>query len=553
MSAPVIDIVSAMTDEALFEPWFRGPTWAGWRSILKAAYALPMTDVEIEFFRSVADRDPPKKRVREFWIIAGRRAGKDSVASMIAAHSAALFGQSDRLRPGERAVVACIAYDKDQARIVHDYTKSYFDQVELLKGLVQKGDRAADFELANLVDVKVLTNNFRAVRGRPILCAIFDEIAFWRDEKSATPDQETYKAIKPGLVSLMPSSMIVAISSPYRKAGLLYTKFKKHFGRNDDDVLVIKAPTRALNPTIPQEVVDEAMAEDPSAARSEWLAEFRDDLEDFVSQEVVDACVVQGRHELPPMHSVSYSGFCDPSGGSSDSMTLAIAHREGERAVLDAIREVRPPFSPEAVVAEFAALLKTYRIKTVVGDRYAGLWPTERFDAHGIRYDQSAKPKSDLYRDLLPILNGRRAELLDHTKLAAQLCSLERRTARGGRDSIDHPPNAHDDVANAVAGALTGLILQDWSGGRAIFEVMRQQVEAEKAALAKVGGHPPGEPQPVTREWAVGSVEWHAQQRGDGPPPPQTSIPAHHIARHNPASAWQSEMDEGLRRLGMIT
>jgi hypothetical protein len=519
MSAPAIDIVTAMTDEALFEPWFRGTTWDGWRSILKAAYALPMTDAEIEFFRTVADRDPPKTRVRELWIIAGRRAGKDSVASMIAAHSAALFDQSDRLRPGERAVVACIAYDKDQARIVLDYTKSYFTDVELLKGLVQKGDRAADFELANRVDVAVLTNNFRAVRGRPILCAIFDEIAFWRDEKSATPDQETYKAIKPGLVSLMPSSMIVAISSPYRKAGLLYSKFRKHFGKDIGDVLVIKAPTRSLNPTIPQEVIDEAFEEDPAAARAEWLAEFRDDLEDFVSQEVVEACIVRGRHELPPMQNMHYSGFCDPSGGSSDSMTLAIAHREGERAVLDAIREVRPPFSPEAVVTEFAALLKTYRIKTVVGDRYAGLWPAERFEVHGIRYNQSAKPKSDLYRDVLPILNGCRAELLDDPKLATQLCSLERRTARGGRDSIDHPPGAHDDVANCVAGALTNLIIHDWGPGGAMLELARRDMAAMKANGTWLGPTEDDKPKPIAKEWAVGSVEWTQQQAGlSGPP-----------------------------------
>ena len=35
-----------------------------------------------------------------------------------------------------------------------------------------------------------------------------------------------------------------------------------------------------------------------------------------------------------------------------------------------------------------------------------------------------------------------------------QITSLERRTVRGGRDSIDHAPGAHDDVANAVAGAV---------------------------------------------------------------------------------------------------
>jgi hypothetical protein len=38
--------------------------------------------------------------------------------------------------------------------------------------------------------------------------------------------------------------------------------------------------------------------------------------------------------------------------------------------------------------------------------------------------------------------------------LAPQLCTLVRRTARGGKDSIDHPPMGHNDVANSVAGVL---------------------------------------------------------------------------------------------------
>jgi hypothetical protein len=42
--------------------------------------------------------------------------------------------------------------------------------------------------------------------------------------------------------------------------------------------------------------------------------------------------------------------------------------------------------------------------------------------------------------------------LLDDARLLTQLVGLERRTARGGRDSIDHTPGAHDDLANAVAG-----------------------------------------------------------------------------------------------------
>ena len=42
-------------------------------------------------------------------------------------------------------------------------------------------------------------------------------------------------------------------------------------------------------------------------------------------------------------------------------MTLAIAHREGETKILDVIRERKPPFSPEAVVEEFASLIRSYR------------------------------------------------------------------------------------------------------------------------------------------------------------------------------------------------
>jgi hypothetical protein len=136
-------------------------------------------------------------------------------------------------------------------------------------------------------------------------------------------------------------------------------------------------------------------------------------------------------------------------------MTSAVAHRDKDGvAILDAIREYRPPFSPEAVVVEIAALLKSYRIHQVVGDRYAGEWPRERFRLSGISYAISERPKSDIYRDSLPLLNSGKLELLDNKRLAAQLVGLERRTARGGRDSIDHGPAGHDDIANAALGAL---------------------------------------------------------------------------------------------------
>lgn len=141
-------------------------------------------------------------------------------------------------------------------------------------------------------------------------------------------------------------------------------------------------------------------------------------------------------------------------------MTLAVGHlRAGAVAVLDAIVEVRPPFDPEQAVAECAAVLRRFGVTRVAGDKYAGEWPKARFAEHGISFEQSARPKSDLYHDMLPLLNARRIELLDNPRLAAQLVGLERRTSRQGRDSIDHSPGGHDDLANVCAGVLVGLDL----------------------------------------------------------------------------------------------
>jgi hypothetical protein len=130
--------------------------------------------------------------------------------------------------------------------------------------------------------------------------------------------------------------------------------------------------------------------------RPEWSAQFRVDVESFVSREAVHLCVALDVHERAPMSSVRYYGFVDPSGGSADSMTLAVGHREDDVVVLDALRERKPAFSPEDVVSEFAELLKSYRVTSISGDRYAGEWPKERFRDHGISKGTAPKPQSDI-------------------------------------------------------------------------------------------------------------------------------------------------------------
>lgn len=134
--------------------------------------------------------------------------------------------------------------------------------------------------------------------------------------------------------------------------------------------------------------------------------------------------------------------FCDPSGLGTlraDSMTLAIAHADPEgRLILDLVHEVRPPASPNSVVAGFAELLAPFGITQVVGNAYGGTWPTERFAVHGITYIVAGRTRSEIYRDLLPAFTSRQVELLDLPRLRAQLLGLERRVGASGKYAKPH-------------------------------------------------------------------------------------------------------------------
>jgi hypothetical protein len=454
---PPITIIEACQDPEIFGSWFKDKlTWAAWFAFLKVMFGLPLDSAELAMFQKSTGRGAPSPvGYLEASLVIGRRGGKSLILAVIATYLACFFDWRPFLTGGERGVVMVIAADRRQAGVIFKYLRGMLD-IPLLSSLIER-ETLDTIELKNSITIEIQTASYKTIRGRTVVAALADELAFWSDESSANPDTEIIAALKPAMLTI-PRAMMLKASSPYARRGALWNDYRRHFGKDDSSVLVWQADTRTMNPSVPESFITAAYEDDPASASAEYGGLFRTDVESFISREAVESCVVQGRYELPPVANVQYVAFVDPSGGSSDSMTMAIAHREGENVVLDAVREMKPPFSPEAVVSDFAALLKTYRIGTVIGDRYAGMWPRERFETHGITYLPSAKPKSDLYRDLLPIINGGRAELLDHAKILSQLCSLERRTARGGKDSIDHPPGQHDDVVNAVAGALTNLI-----------------------------------------------------------------------------------------------
>ncbi len=451
-----MDVVEFVEAPAFLGPHFVGDSWRTWKACLRAAYALPMTRRDRKTFAAVSGiRQPPRRPVDAFVSVVGRGGGKDSVASAIATFEAVRVDQK-RLRPGERGTVLCLAVDRDQAAIVFRYIAAYFQRVPLLERMVERITNDS-IELSNGAEIVVGTNSYRSVRGRTLVCVIFDEVAYWRDEGSANPDSEVDNAVTPGLAR-WPGSKKILISSPYRRAGLLYQKWTDSFGKDDDSCLVVHGGTLQFNNTFPSGVIDRELKKDRERARAEYLAEWRDDLVSFIDRAAVEAMRAdRGCFERSPVMGISYHAFLDPaSGGGGDSMTLAIAHREKDGAiVVDCVREARPPFDPAVRSAEFAATAKSYGCHKLTKDNWAVGFVDAIFKQHGIACEPASKNRSELYLELLPLVNARRVNLLDNERCVDQFCALERRVARSGKDSVNHPERGgHDDVINSVAGAV---------------------------------------------------------------------------------------------------
>src|SRR5271165_4751532 len=302
--------------------------------------------------------------------------------AVLAAYIAALCDHSDLLAPGERAVLPIMSASVAQAGKALQYLNGIFDSVPTLGAMVE-GRTSDSIALSARVDIQCAAASFRTIRGGTAIAILGDEVAFWRNESTANPDTEILGAARPMLATT--GGPLICISSPYARRGELWSAYRRDYGPAGDPlILVAKAASRVMNATLSEKVLKRAYERDPAAALAEYGAEFRTDIESFVSREAIDDATVPGRLELPPVaNEIGYVAFVDPSGGAQDAMTLAIAHSDGDMAVLDAVREVKPPFSPDAVVAEFVALLAAYRLNEVTGDRWGGQFVQEQFEYGG--------------------------------------------------------------------------------------------------------------------------------------------------------------------------
>lgn len=475
-------LLQAFDDDKHFGGFFSpADTWKNWRTFIKVISGEKLEPDEVELtFQCTGRQEFSEAGFDEFYGVVGRRGGKSRIMAFIAAYEA-IYGGWDRfLAPGETAQIFVIANDKKQAGIVFRYIKAMLTR-KYSGSVVSEG--VESLSLDNSIEILVQAATFRGIRGFSTACIILDELAFFRDEHSANPAAEIVTALLP---SLLEHGKLIGISTPYAKFGYFYDMYDEYYGKEDEDVLVWLAPTLTMNPTYSQIRMRRAIKKDPVAARAEFEAEFREDLETYLSLEEIKAVTNTGVPMIPPQQDVRYMAFTDPSGGKSDSFGLGIAHQEDGKIILDRVEEVTAPYNPKDVTIQFCQILKLYKVSTVVGDRFAGNWCSGAFRENGVYYKESKLNKNELYLDFQALVKMYKVWLVDSERLRTQLQRLERRTRSGGIDVVDHPPGLHDDVANVAAGVCTLLDLQPTATPEMVqSRLPRTSIKTSRATLKK--------------------------------------------------------------------
>ena len=464
-------------------------TWANWRALVGGAFGCDLTADQSAAFLALTGRAPLAAPCRELWFAIGRRGGKNRVSAAVVAYLALLKRWS--LAPGEVGTVMVLANDRTQARVAFRYVRGLLEANPTLWREVVNVTTDT-ITLANGIEIAIGTADNAAVRGRTIVAAICDEFAFWPYDEAA----EVLRALRPGMAT-QPDAMLIVISTVYAAAGPFYEARRRYFGVDDPHVLYAVATSQQMNPTLSDRFIAGEMERDPVGNAAEYLSIERTDVSGFLDAPLVDGATRTEPRELPRLPTtptggaITYFGAIDVSGGRSDAAACAVAHRDGQRVLVDGCWRFPAPHDPAHVAKQIAEVLTRYGLTHAVADQYGAELSRVLYSEAGITLVSADATRSDAYLKFLPLLTTGRVELPPDPRLRTELLGLERRTGRNGKDTVDHRPGAHDDLANAVALAAWAASRGGaWDGAPRISVVRSTLMDGLHGPVARDLGHP---------------------------------------------------------------
>lgn len=429
-------------------------------TILKSTYGLPLTDSELEIYRQCTGRETydVMEEQTEVSLIAGRRAGKTGkVGSPIVCYEAF---RDHGVPTGEDAYVMLLAPTLKQSKIAFKYIRNYLQNSEILRHRILKVT-SDEIILDNHVVIGCYACTHDNVRGRTVIAVVCDEIGFWPDgEESASPAEEVLAALRPGMATLRKTKLI-KISTPFAKFGTLWNEFQQ---RAELDYPVWQVTTAEMNPTVSLEFLEKARRNSEEKYQREYLAQFTDSVNGWISPEILNPCVVRGRRQLPWQPGANYVAAIDPA-TRGHNFALVVLHQSPDGCVVvDLVRTwtgtAKAPLPFEPVLAEIKDILESYGINTAVGDQYNCDAIQQHLQKLGIIYRITTfgpQTRAKLFAGLKHLMVQRKIEIVDDPDLIRQLLHLQEKKTQAGHIDI-RPSSGKDDQAVALGMGSTEIM-----------------------------------------------------------------------------------------------
>jgi hypothetical protein len=396
-------------------------------------------------------------------LICGVRSGK-SFFAVCGATRDILNADCSALRPHEIARHVIVAPNTDAATATFRLFCGMWGDSPPLKALII-GEPTTDTLTIRRPDGRIFEVTVVAasrgavtVRNRWLAGFTYEEASgFGVEATGAAVNAE--ELLRAGQTRLLPRTQGRIITSPYGQQGLVWRLYREHFG-SPGRVLVVHAATRAMNPSFPQATIDEIRARDPDGAAREYDAAWVDPESAFFDSETLRCARREAPLERAAQQGVQYVAAWDAA-TRGNRWTLAVAHEENGRVIVDLVREWRgsktAPLSPKIVIGEVAAVLRPFRVRSVYVDQWSVDALRDQAGAVGLGLIECAKDITDAgYRELHTRLGNASAELPPHDVLEQDLRGVRKRvTPTGVRIELPRTADGrHCDYAPAVALAV---------------------------------------------------------------------------------------------------
>lgn len=455
-----------------------------------------MTEVEIYEFLTDKPYDPKaiaEIRVNKIDLICGRRSGKTLLSAIIAIYCAISNNWKPFLHKTPFATVLIMSHSREFSDEVLEVIKTLIENSPVLSRLINSTAKQTTSAM-NLkvpwivadgvieysrVQIKVGAASSKTTRGIAACAILCDEIAYWNlDESMKETDVKIMKAVRPAMKQFGDSAMLIKLSSPGIKQGILYNEYQAdRAGTLPKSYAVFKAPSWMMNTIIDAKEFVEEWELDQDGFDTEYRSNFAESLSNFMSPELVELARMKGVKFLPPLDTKEAKYFAAIDAAfKADRFTFSLVsvreNRVTQHIVMGWEGTRKDPVKAHTVAQYIKTIIKDFPVDHVAADQYAFQPLKEIFDQYNVElkeYTFTSVFKKKIYFNLKKLVNSQQMDLLDHEQQAKELKELVVEQSATGTIKIGHPAGGKDDFADSLAIA-SFLATEGQTTGRFEFE-----------------------------------------------------------------------------------